>query len=166
MDQGAAETGKEIAMNCWNSLLQEITRTNTAGSTEHPNMMEAWPWSWPVTSRLKHIHVKTWTAREGNADGQSCKVPDAFNRSQPATHIPSYTLEDARERCRVRRREYESASTGVCCGDKRVRTGRDQTSRADYALSYSQSLSWGLLSQCCPQEAFWACSLTLRQHSG
>lgn len=34
-DQGAEETGKEIAVNWWNSLLQEIIRTNAAGSTEH-----------------------------------------------------------------------------------------------------------------------------------
>lgn len=49
-DQGAEETGKETAMNCWNSLLQEITRTNTAGSTEHQTWWKPGPGRdlWPL----------------------------------------------------------------------------------------------------------------------
>lgn len=56
-DQGAEKTGKEIAMNCWNSLLQEITRTNTAGSTEHPTQWRPGPGL--DASRLNNVHVKT-----------------------------------------------------------------------------------------------------------
>lgn len=96
-------------LGCWgnrkgnsNELMELIATRNNQDKycwvNRASNTMEAWLWSWPVASRLKHVHVKTWTAGEGNAEGQPCKVPDAFNRSHPVAQIPSYMLEDARER--------------------------------------------------------------------
>lgn len=94
-EQGAEETGNS------NELLELTAARNNQDKhcwvNRASNMMEAWPWSWPVTCRLKYMHVKTWTVSEGHAEGQPCKVPNAFNRSQPVAQIPS-KLEDARER--------------------------------------------------------------------
>lgn len=47
----------------------------------------------------------------------------------------------------------------VCVVVARNGKQREQTSRADYALSYTQSLSGGLLFQRHPQQPLWACSL-------
>lgn len=80
--------------------------------------------------------------REGNVEGQLCKVLSAFTGSQTVVQTPCL-LDDARERCRVRGNTCirESASTNVCCGGKRGKAGRDQTSRTGYALSYIESFS-------------------------
>lgn len=74
----------------WDSLLQEITRSNSA---EH----EMWWRLGPGLDLLPRCVVKTCTARKGNAGGWPCNEQSAFNRSHLVAEITSYMLRDGTE---------------------------------------------------------------------
>lgn len=77
-DQDAEDTGKETAMNFWNSLLLQWYNQDKYCCTKRASSaFSVWPWSWPVTFKLKPAHAATRKMLKASSARCSVLSPEA-----------------------------------------------------------------------------------------